>query len=49
MYKLDPHPSCDKVKARTDLRSEKNVDLIAMNLIGHRYKNLERTPIWEDP
>jgi len=31
MYKLDPHPSCDKVKVDTDLRSEKDVDLIEIN------------------
>jgi hypothetical protein len=31
MYKLDPHPSCDKVEAHTDLRSENDVDLIAIN------------------
>ena len=31
MYKFDQHPSCDKVKAHTDLRSEKDVDLIAIN------------------
>jgi len=31
MYKLDPHPSCDKVKAHTDLSSERDIDLIAIN------------------
>jgi hypothetical protein len=31
MYKLDQHPSCDKLKAQTDFRSQKDVDLIAMN------------------
>jgi hypothetical protein len=31
MYKLDPHPSCDKVKAHTDLHFEKDFDLIAIN------------------
>ena len=27
MYKRDKHPSCDKVKDNTDIRSEKDVDL----------------------
>ena len=31
MYKLDPHPSCDKVKTHTDPRAEKDVDLIAIH------------------
>jgi hypothetical protein len=31
MYKLDQHPSCYKVKAHTDLCSEKDVVLIAIN------------------
>ena len=31
MYKFDPHPSCDKVKAHTEFLSEKDVDLMAIN------------------
>ena len=46
MYKRDQHPSCDKVKAHRDLRSEKDVDLISNNSAidlkiwkGRRFQN----------
>jgi len=42
MYKLDQHTSCDKVTAHTDLHTEKDVDLIAINLRiwkGRRFEN----------
>ena len=44
MYKLDSHPSCDKVQAHTGLHSEKDVGMIAINR-GHRSENFERTSI----
>jgi hypothetical protein len=31
IYKVDHHALYDKVKAHTDLRTEKDVDLIAIN------------------
>ena len=45
IYKLDLHLSREKVNtvANTDLRSEKDVILIATN--HHRSENLESTPI----
>ena len=31
MYKVDQHALCDMVNAHTDLRTEKGVDLLAIN------------------